>query len=166
MAGLYRKMEATIATTSRAATILADLETRLSSTEVLAAEHQDVEDLVQERIRLVAQACLQAHHTLRGLAQARQAVVGADGSTRTHQRHGTTRRLVTTVGEVEVSRTSHSGRGLAALHPVDGELNLPPGDHSFGVRRRVSRLSVEMSFERAAREFERSTGDHIAHRQV
>jgi hypothetical protein len=166
MTGLYPKIEVTTATTSKAAEILMDLETRLSSAELLAAEHQDVEDLLQERIRLVAQACLQAHYTLRGLAQVRQAVVGADGTTRTHRRDGTARRLVTTVGEVEVSRTSHSGRDLTSLHPVDGELNLPLDVHSFGVRRRVSRLSVEMSFVRAAREFERSTGVHIAHRQV
>ncbi|MBM3495812.1 MAG: ISKra4 family transposase, partial [Armatimonadetes bacterium] len=152
---------------SEARALLASAEQRLSASgDLMHATHDEVEQFVTEEGRRIMNALLRAHFALRGQAQAQEPVAGADGRERTHVRHGAERTLVTTVGPVPIPRVAYNGRRLSALHPTDAELNLPEDMYSFEVRRHVAKLAAEVSFERAAEEFESLTGTHVALRQV
>lgn len=65
-----------------------------------------------------------AHLNTRGPGEASEPVVDASGeegtSKRLHERG-----LATVFGEVEVRRLGYGAEGVASLHPLDGELNLP-----------------------------------------
>jgi len=149
-----------------AETVLANTRTQLASDEMMRSEHDAIEEYAKSQGREIVRLLIQDHFTMRGLALANVPVLGRDGRERSHLRLGTHRRLITSVGEVEVPRASYAGRGLSSLHPVDADLNLPADDYSFPVRKSIAHLAAEMSFERAGQEFERSTGVHVALRQV
>jgi hypothetical protein len=104
--------------------------------------------------------------TLRGQAEARVAVVGADGERRTHVRHDASRQLETVFGTVEVERTGYSGRGVSTLYPVDALLNLPEKKYSLEVDRQVSMAAARMSFDESLSMLERLTGAHVPKRQA
>lgn len=108
----------------------------------------------------------QAFVTLRGQAQAQEPVVGADGNERTRLRQDTSRKLETVFGEVEVPRDEHSGKGLAALHPVDAHLNLPKHRYSLEVERQVAMAVARMSFDESLKMLARQTGAHVPKRQA
>jgi hypothetical protein len=57
---------------------------------------------------------LQAFATLRGQAQAKEPVIGSDGTTHTQQRDGE-RKLETMFGTVEVGRSGYTGEGRPTL---------------------------------------------------
>lgn len=108
----------------------------------------------------------QAFITLRGQAQAQEPVVGVDGVARPHLRQDTSRKLETLFGEVEVPRDEHSGRGIAALHPVDGHLNLPKHRYSLEVERQLAMAVARMSFDESLEILGRQTGAHVPKRQA
>jgi len=108
----------------------------------------------------------QAFITLRGQAQAQEPVVGADGNERTHLRQDTSRKLETVFGEVEVPRDEHSGRGLAALHPVDAHLNLPEHRYSLEVERQLAMTAAHVCFDESLEILGRQTGAHVPKRQA
>jgi len=151
---------------SRAEELLGEAQLRLSSGDLMHATHDEVEQYATAQGRQIVNALLRDHFALRGQAEARTPVVGADGRERTHVRHEAARTLVTTVGAVPVPRVTYNGRGLSALHPTDAELNLPEDSFSLEVRRQVAMLAAEVSFERAGLQFEELTGVHVALRQV
>lgn len=93
-------------------------------------------------------------------------VVGTDGVERTHVRGSKARKLRTTFGPVQVSRTAYSGRGVSALHPVDADLNLPANGFSHEVQRLGTMGAVQLSYERAAEFLKESTGAQVAKRQL
>lgn len=144
----------------------ASAKTRLSSGDLMHAGHDEVERYVSAQGRRIMQALLQEHFMLRGMADACGPVVGADGVERTHARPDTDRRLVTSVGDVDVFRTAHGGRRLSTLHPVDAELNLPTESYSFEVQRLVAKTAAEVSFARAGDLFDEYTGVRVGLRQV
>jgi hypothetical protein len=109
---------------------------------------------------------MQAFITLRGQAQVQEPVVGADGETRTHQRHGASRQLETVFGTVEAGRTGHSGRGLSTLYPVDASLNLPEARYSLEVERQIAMAAARLSFDEALEMVGRMTGAHVPKRQA
>jgi hypothetical protein len=151
---------------SRAEELLGDAKRRLSSGDLMHATHDEVEQYATAQGRQIVNALLRDHFALRGQAEAVGPVVGADGRTRPHERHGAERTLVTTVGAVPLPRVAYNGRGLSALHPTDAEMNLPEDSFSFEVRRKIAMMAAEVSFERAGLQFEELTGVHVALRQV
>ena len=132
----------------------------------LALDHGDVERQLTDLAREVVRELLQSHLTLRGQAEALAPVVGTDGEERTHVRRGETRQLKTTFGPVRVSRTAYSGRSQTSLHPVDADLNLPANAFSHEVQRLGTLGAVQLSYERAAEFLRKSTGAHVAKRQL
>jgi len=56
--------------------------------------------------------------------------------------------------------------GLESLHPLDGELNLPPELYSLELRRRVAREVARGSFEEAMEAVKETTGVHVPKRQA
>jgi hypothetical protein len=146
--------------------LFSETKTELSSDSLMHAYHDEVERYAVEQGRRIVRALVQAHMDLRGQAVAVEPVVGKDGQERTHVRPDAARRLVTTVGEVDVPRVAYSGRGLGALHPTDADLNLPTNSYSFEVTRKVAMTAAEQPFDATRKLFAEFTGVHIAIRQV
>jgi len=142
-----------------------ELTSWLSSESELSRSHSEVErELHREGFELLRRL-LQAHYTLRGMAEPREGVIGADGAERTHRRQ-TSRKVETVFGTVEASRTSFSGRGLAALHPSDSALSLPEDRYSHEVRRLVSLEVSAKSYDSSLTSLERTTGAKVPKRQA
>lgn len=144
---------------------LAGMEKRLSSPEMMNAEHGEIESYVIEQGRELQRLLMQAHMELRAAREARVAVTGADGVRRTTVRESG--RLVTTlVGEIEVERMAYQARDVAGLHPMDASLNLSPVLYSHGVERFVAENAAIMSFDDVRHALLRQSGARVAKRQV
>jgi hypothetical protein len=102
---------------------------------------------------------------VRGPGEVDAAVVGADGTERTHKRPGE-RDLVSIFGRVTVSRMGYGARGFESLYPRDAELNLPDERYSHGVRRRAAEEAAKTSFDETVKTLERTTGAHVPKRQT
>jgi hypothetical protein len=76
------------------------------------------------------------------------------------------RRLLTVVGEVEVKRRAYEAKGVDALYPADGALNLPDDMYSFGVRRLVAEEACKSSFDEVVEQTKKIIGVAVAKRQV
>lgn len=90
---------------SASAAKFSELVSRLSSEDVIAAEHGEVEELIRVEGREVLRALLQDHLALRAPAQVADGeVAGSDGIERGRRRVGMRRKLTTIFGTVEVER--------------------------------------------------------------
>ena len=140
---------------------------RVTSEEVLALAHDDVEDMVEQDGREVLRLIFQGHLDLRAVGEAdRAAPTCADGYERTHRRE-TTRPLKTVFGGTTVRRVSFTARGASGgLRPLDVELNLPPEVYSFGLRRRAAVVALDSSFDTTVSRLEDWTGTKVPKRQL
>jgi len=108
----------------------------------------------------------QDHIDLHSLREVKQpSIVGADEIERTHRRVSV-RSLESIFGGVTVPRLAYTFPGAAALHPLDAELNLPPGLFSFGVCRLVAKETASRPFEKVLESLHEMCAAHIAKRQV
>ncbi|MCP4502768.1 MAG: hypothetical protein GY822_22745 [Deltaproteobacteria bacterium] len=57
------------------------------------------------------------------------------------------RKLVTEVGVVDVTRLSYGNRGIDGVRPLDAALGLPREMYSLGVRKRVAKYAAKMSYD-------------------
>lgn len=140
---------------------------KVGSTAALGLNHREVEDLVTGEGRELMRQLVQDHLTLRGpgLCVATEPVVDDEGVTHTHVRMHA-RALETVFGKVHVERAGYGGRGLASLHPLDAELNLPKERYSHGVRRHLALEATRGSFDEAVASVARHTGAHVPKRQA
>jgi len=143
----------------------ADLKDRLTSPEVLAMDHGELERLLDHDGRALLRQLLQDHLDLRGPGDAQGPVVGATGVRRTQARPRD-RHLKTIFGTVTVSRLGYSGRDADTLFPKDAELNLPPDLYSHEVQRRVVNEVVKTSFDDAGDAIAATTGTTVPKRQI
>jgi hypothetical protein len=144
---------------------LAVMEKRLSSPEMMNAEHGELEGYVVEQGLELQRLLLQAHMDLRAARERPVVVTGADGVRRTTMR-ASTRPLTTLVGQVEVPRTAYQARDVGGLHPMDAALNLPSMRYSHGVERFVGEHAAILSFDDVRHVLLRQTGARVAKRQV
>jgi len=56
--------------------------------------------------------------------------------------------------------------GVASLHPLDAQLNIPPERYSLELRHRVAENAAKSSFDETLETIEKTTGGHIPKRQV
>ncbi len=138
----------------------------LVTSAVLAGSHAEAERWLDAQSKDLLCKLFQSHLTLRGQAEPVGPVVGSDGVERTHVRREQSRGLVSVFGPVEVTRIAYSGRHLAALHPVDAELNLPDGRYSHEVERQVALTAARNSFDATVETVGRTTGAHVPKRQA
>jgi hypothetical protein len=138
---------------------------RLTSPEMMSAEHSELESYVIKQGLELQRRLLQAHMELRAAREKRVVVKGSDGVERTTTRESS-RPLVTLVGEVDVPRTAYQARDVNGLHPMDSVLNLPRAAYSHGVERFVAEHAAIMSFDDVQQELARYTGARVAKRQV
>ena len=141
------------------------LEAFLGSPEAGSMTHSEVERTLEQRGRELLRELLQAHLDVRGPGEAAGPVVGADDVARAQPRlHA--RGLETVFGEVQVERVGYGAAGVASLHPLDADLNLPPELYSLEVRRRVADEAAKSSFDEVVRLLGGTTGAQVGKRQV
>ena len=162
----YRVSSAAQADFSEADRKFEAIKQRLTSKQFRDMTHSGVERHLQDVGLELMRELLQVFLTVVGKSPASGAVVGADGTERTHVRRDTTRTVESVFGPVVVTRTSHSARGCAALKPVDAWLNLPPDRYSLEVRRRVSITAAQSSFDATLASLDMTTGAHVPKRQA
>lgn len=63
-------------------------------------------------------------------------------------------------------RIGYFNPGCRSLHPLDGNLNLPPDSYSHGIRKLVARETARGSFDDVVETVEQSTGVHVPKRQT
>jgi hypothetical protein len=136
---------------------------RLGSSETMQMKHEALEELLEVEGRELQRRLLQAHLDLRRLREVRAPVVGGDRVVRTHLRDSETG-LTVIFGPVRVGRLQAGAPGHDSRHPLDAELNLPPGEFSFGVQRRVAEEAARSSFEEVVKAMERYTGAPVSKR--
>lgn len=137
----------------------------LRSRESKAMTHSALERLLEKQGREMLRQMLQAHLDLRGVAEAVEPVRDAGGTER-EQKRLHERSLATVFGPVTVERVGYGGEGKGSLHPVDGELNVPPERYSLELRRRAAEQAAKSSFEETLKALEATTGSRVAKRQV
>lgn len=138
----------------------------LGSASALKMTHDALETYVVEQGRELERRLLQAHLDLRAAAEVRVRVKGADGVERTKVRSNTSRKLMSVVGGVVVSRLLYQADRVEALSPQDAALNLPAEMYSLGVRRRAAEEAACGSFDHVVEQLATSTGAEVAKRQV
>ncbi len=137
----------------------------LLSPEAAQMSHSSLEQLLSERGLELMRKLFQAHLDARGTGEAAAPVRGADGIDREDARlHD--RGLSTVFGEVRVRRTGYGAEGVDSLHPLDAELNLPPEQYSFGLRRKAALEAAKGSFDETVASLARDTGTEVPKRQV
>ncbi len=138
---------------------------QLQSEENQDLTHDKVEKLVEREGREMLRRMLQAHFDERSQRNTTEVVTDAAGVGHTHKRMQR-RTLETVFGEVEITRQGHGGIGLASLHPLDGELNLPTERYSHAVRERVAEAASKESFDEVIEEIDKYSGAHVPKRQA
>ena len=73
---------------------------------------------------------------------------------------------MTVFGPVRVRRILYSGRGVPGVAPLDTALNLPPEEHSHGVRRHAAEEVTRGSYDDATASIGRNTAATVGKRQV
>ena len=108
---------------------------------------------------------LQEHVDRRGPGLVVETIVDADGVERLRVRPQE-RKIETIFGTIEESRAGYGQEGVESLHPLDGELNIPPERYSLEMRRIVAINTAKSSFDEAVETIDYFTGGYIPKRQV
>lgn len=147
--------------------LMSEIENDLVIPEALTCPVEEVERLVEQRVRELGRALLQAHLNLRTAKERVVEVRGADGVERPQVRTST-RKLETIVGEVTVERRIYQAPGMAvgSLAPMDATLNLPPEKYSHHVRRVVAEQAARSSFDEVVEFLAKHTGADVPKRQI
>jgi hypothetical protein len=138
---------------------------RLDSEEARLMTHSELERELEKMGRDLMRQLLQDHLDLRGSGETEGPVQGVDGTRRTQVRIHE-RKLETIFGTVTVDRAGFPRKGEKSLHPLDGELNLPPERYSLDLRRRVAEEAAKSSFDETLASIGKSTGGHVPKRQT
>lgn len=125
----------------------------------------ELERELEERVRELKRQLLQDHLDHREGGRALQAVTDAEGRERKVER-GHERTLRTSFGAVNVARFGYGAAGAESLHPLDGELNLPPDGYSLELRRQLAREAARGSFGEAVEAIHERTGVLVPKRQA
>jgi len=128
--------------------------------------HSELERELDEEGRELLRCFLQAHMDLRSPGEAQGAVRDAEGVERIKTAAVHKRDLASVFGSVEVRRVGYGAEGEESLHPLDGELNLPPERYSHELRRRAAEEAAKGSFDEAVETLARHTGTKVPKRQL
>jgi hypothetical protein len=125
----------------------------------------EMEREVEARVRELKRQLLQDHLNRREGGRALEVVRDAEGEKRPIERQHE-RTLRTTFGTVSVTQFGYGTEGAESLHPLAGELNLPPDGYSLELRRKVAREAARGSFGEAVEAIRQSTGILVPKRQA
>ena len=93
-------------------------------------------------------------------------VISPEGRALNHVRSNTKRNMVSLFGNVNVTRLGYSQRHDASVFPLDQALNLPKGQYSSGLRKRLISEAIKGSFDESVQSIQTSTGGHVPKRQA
>jgi hypothetical protein len=155
-------------TMQRARRGFSELETWLSSREVLRRPLHEVEREQEHRGREVQRLMLQAHVEQRGNGDVGPAlrVVEGKNERRYTQRRIRRRHLKTIFGPIEIARMSYSRRGERSIHPLDEVLQLPARSFSYELQKRMVKAAVQGPFHEAKERTEEICGVSVPKRCV
>lgn len=136
----------------------------------------DVEkEIVERRGPEILRGVLQAHVNRRGTGDVGRAIrlvhagaadgngeEGAGGTTVLSHRRERERRIVTTVGPIEVNRQMYGQRGEDSVAPLDEELNLPGRSFSYLLGRKIVTQAARAPYGETALTLEEMTGQHVS----
>ena len=142
-----------------------DVVQHLDSQEARSMTHSELERELEKRGRELMRQLLQDHLDQRGSGESEDPVQGVDGTRRTQVRMHE-RKLETIFGTVTVNRAGYTQEGEESLHPMDGQLNLPPERYSLDLRRRAAEEAAKSSFEETLAGIDQTTGGHVPKRQI
>ena len=137
----------------------------LDSEESHSMKLSDLEQELERKGRDLMRILLQEHLDKLSPSRCEQAVCGSDGIDRPNVRPHD-RKIETVFGTVSTSRAGYGNEGVASLHPLDAQLNIPPERYSLELRRRVAENAAKSSFDETLETIEKTTGAHIPKRQV
>ena len=137
----------------------------LDSEENYSMKLSGLEQELEKRGRELMRILLQEHLDKLSHSRCEQPVCGSNGIDRPNVRSHD-RKIETVFGTVSTNRTGYGNEGVASLHPLDAQLNLPPERYSLELRRRVAENAAKSSFDETLETIEKTTGAHIPKRQV
>ncbi len=137
----------------------------LNSEESHSMKLSGLEQELEKKGRELMRILLQEHLDKISPSLCEQTVCGSDGIDRPNVRPHD-RKIETVFGTVSTERAGYGNDGVASLHPLDAELNLPPERYSHELRRRVAENAAKSSFDETLETIEKTTGAHIPKRQV
>lgn len=137
----------------------------LNSEEGNSMDMSQLEKELEERGRELMRTLLQEYLDKRSPGTSSEPVLDAGGIRRT-ERPGQKREIETVFGRVNLNRTGYAQKGHKSLHPLDGELNLPPDLYSLELQRRVAEEAAKNSFEEVVETIDKTTGGHVPKRQA
>lgn len=147
---------------------LSELERYLESARRRRAGLSELERQSVTKTRQIARLELQAHLRSRGDGDIGDALVleGPDGPLRLAYKKRHTRRIVTTVGELSLTRVGYATPGHPSIHPLDAELQLPARSYSYEVQRHLARAAVCGPFDEALHMVAELTGVTVPKRSA
>lgn len=137
----------------------------LDSEECHSMKLSGLEQELEKRGRELMRILLQEHLNKLSPSLCEQAVCGSDGIDRPRVRSHE-RKIETVFGTVSSNRAGYGNEGVASLHPLDAQLNIPPERYSLELRRRVGENAAKNSFDETLETIDKTTGGHIPKRQV
>ena len=137
----------------------------LDSEENHSMKLSSLEQELEKRGRELMRILLQEHLNKLSPSLCEQAVCGSDGIDRPNVRPHD-RKIETVFGTVLTIRAGYGKEGVASLHPLDAQLNIPPERYSLELRRRVAENAAKSSFDETLETIEKTTGGHIPKRQI
>ncbi|MDA8357598.1 MAG: ISKra4 family transposase [Actinomycetota bacterium] len=153
-------------TTGRGA--LGDLERYLERARRRRAGLSELERSSVTKSRQIARLSLQKHLRSRGDGDVGDALVieGEDGPLRLAYKKRHSRRIVSLVGELSISRVGYAAPGHPSIHPLDAELCLPARSYSYEVQAKLARAAVCGPFDEAVHVVAELTGVAVPKRSA
>lgn len=147
---------------------LFELERYLADAEGTGAGLPELERESVRRGREIVRLALQAHLDARSPGDVGRALLvdHPDGPVRLGEKRPHSRKIVTIVGELSVSRVGYAARGHRSVHPLDAELCLPARSFSYEVQRHLARGAVCGPFDEAVRTMGELTGVTVPKRSA
>ena len=142
-----------------------DIVNFLDSKENHSMKLSGLERELEKRGRELMRILLQEHLNKLSPSRCEQTVCGSDEIDRPNVRPHD-RKIETVFGTVSTSRAGYGNEGVASLHPLDAQLNLPSERYSLELRRRVAENAAKSSFDETLEAIEKTTGAHVPKRQV
>ena len=137
----------------------------LDSREGNSMDLSQLEKELEKRGRELMRTLLQEYLDKRSPGTSSEPVLDAYGIRRT-ERPSQERKIETVFGRVNLNRTGYADKGRRSLHPLDGELNLPPDLYSLELQHRVAEEAAKNSFEEVVETIDKTTGGYVPKRQA
>jgi hypothetical protein len=139
----------------------------LAGPQAAGLDHAAVEEELAGRGREIQRLLFQDHLDARAAAEPRLAqVTGPDGVARRRAERGHARPLASVFGPVTVTRIAYRAPGAPNVHPLDGQLSLPPGKHSQGLAKMTAAATAAGSLAQACVQVTARTGCALGTRQA